>query len=136
MVLSIHHVLYDGTSLPVILKSVADNYLNIKSEEAVQPLIAFLRILTTPDERNATQFWRQYLSDITIMTPRTPTAISKPLTAVKKLNLSLNEVKQRAANLQITLNALLCAIFGLTISPGDSDEVVFGVSVLTLQPRN
>jgi hypothetical protein len=127
MVLSIHHVLYDGVSLPIILRTVADIYLEISNEKEIQPMESFLRVLALPKGRDPVHFWKQYLDGIDTITPR-PTSSTKPDSASRKLSLPLSMATKKAADSQVTLNALLSSTFGLAIAPEGASEVVLGVN--------
>jgi ferricrocin synthase len=131
MVFSIHHALYDGVSLPVILRTVVDIYLNIFVEKK-ESLSAFLHALTLSKKQNPIQFWKAYLEGVDSITPKHP-ATDKPINFSKKLTVSLSAAVKKAADSEVTLNALLCSLFGLSVAPEGANEVTLGVSVVLMK---
>lgn len=127
MVLSIHHALYDGVSLPHILRLVADAYSNKQALETIQPLGTFLQALASPKKRDPVQFWKNYLKGVSTGLPR-PLMTSRPKTISRTLDTTFSVAMRKASDSEVTLNPLLCLTFGLATIPHDEDEVVLGVS--------
>jgi hypothetical protein len=129
MVLSVHHALYDGTSLPIILRGVADIYEEHDEPTDAQPLKTYLHVLALPKSRNPAEFWRSYLAGASTVQPRTIISTGKPCTITRKLELSLTSVMKKASEFHVTPNALLISIFGSIMSPEGLKEMIIGVSI-------
>ncbi|TFK29988.1 peptide synthetase [Coprinopsis marcescibilis] len=127
-VLSIHHALYDGTSLPWLLSDVESVYSGLDRIPTAS-LKDILREITKQDPTSAQKFWLDVYHDF-----RWPSAVfESPLSPeIKHLAVpfrsSLNFVKEIASREQVTLQALLSFIFAHLIGSQlyHSRDVSFG----------
>ncbi|KAJ3550989.1 hypothetical protein NMY22_g88 [Coprinellus aureogranulatus] len=132
LVLSIHHALYDGVCLPLILSDLESAYLG----SPMLPLASLDNILaciSSHDETASKRFWLSYFSGFS--KPLSPygdgwqetTTTSGALT--QKFKASLSSVKAVATQQQVTLQALLSHAFAKLIATRlyRSRDVCFGV---------
>ncbi|RDX56754.1 peptide synthetase [Lentinus brumalis] len=127
--LSIHHALYDGISLPILLQDLGRLY-----EERPQlpsaPLRRILDYLATIDSASAEAFWCSYLKDFPWQRLLNLTASSRTADVTSRtLSLPLSHLQAKAAGRHVTLQALLMCAYGSLLAKDlyGNDDVVFGV---------
>ncbi|KAF4471665.1 non-ribosomal peptide synthetase [Fusarium albosuccineum] len=125
---TMHHALYDGWSLPLLLDSVNAAYLGqmIPKEPDIRPFIRYM--LSQANSRQASDYWRATLSDYeSAPFPPLPLSVSSPTVTDTIQHMA---PRSQFSTLDITPSALLRAAWGLVVSRmTDSDDVVFGVTV-------
>lgn len=132
LVLSIHHALYDGVCLPLIISDVESAY----SGSHMLPLASLKNILTrisSHDEISAKRFWQSYFSGFN--KPTSPfsddwqEASAKSSGLTRRFRSSLSSVKAVAAKQQVTLQTLLSYAFAKMVAARlyQSRDVCFGV---------
>lgn len=127
---TVHHALYDGWSLELILNKVQQCYEgSTPSKSTSETSFAnFIRYVTNIDRATSEEFWRSRLSETA--SPQHP-ALPKPayqphVTGVFSHNVPIT----RAPGSKITLPSLVRAAWALTISAYcNSEDVVFGETV-------
>ncbi|TFK76388.1 peptide synthetase [Pluteus cervinus] len=127
--LSIHHALYDGISLPILVNGVSNAYhghphpLQCESTEILEHLAA-----ARSDE--ARSFWENYFSGLVWPTKiLVPSSFAKMKTEKKVFNTSLSSMKSLAAAQKITLQGLLTSAFAeyLATKVYQTTDICFGV---------
>ncbi|KAF2687160.1 nonribosomal peptide synthetase 2 [Lentithecium fluviatile CBS 122367] len=130
--LKVHHALYDGVSLPLLMQQLQNLCVGAEppvSSSAASRFIASTSFTSARDNRKA--YWTNYLKDITQHV--VPQPISAPTSKVEifkpGLIPSIEEVEALARNNGITTQALLLAAYAklyaaLTSTPGNQDVVI------------
>ncbi|KAF4552922.1 AMP-binding enzyme-like protein 9 [Elsinoe fawcettii] len=125
--LSIHHALYDGWSLSLLLKRFADIYLATKLLPAVMPYNLFIQYISATDKDSAHQYWAAYLEGVrqrSIIFPR----VSRESTVTKadrSFDMMIDLPNARLDH--ITQATVLQAAWTLVVSRHTScQDVVFG----------
>ncbi|EJF65871.1 peptide synthetase [Dichomitus squalens LYAD-421 SS1] len=127
--LSIHHALYDGISLPVLLQDLEREYIH-QPQLPSASLQQALEHITLTDQEGARTFWTSYLKDYPWERLLNKTASSAVASVVSvPFVSSLSELQMKAARQQVTLQALLMGAYGSLLAQHlyDHDDVVFGV---------
>ena len=139
LILSIHHALYDGISLPVLLRDFERVYTR-QQELPHAPLRAILEHIVTIDHTAARTFWREHLQGYPWQRLLNKTASSSHADiASLAFGRTLTELQAKAASQQVTLQALLMAAYGRLLGErvyGGDDDVVFGVGGSTWIDRH
>ncbi|KAF2842939.1 nonribosomal peptide synthase [Patellaria atrata CBS 101060] len=63
----IHHALYDGWSMPLVLKRVESAYFNTASNVPKAPYAQFIKYLRLTDQKASDTFWKNKLADSSSM---------------------------------------------------------------------
>lgn len=124
MVWTVHHVLYDGWSEPIILKKVSDtlNGLSIGFQTQMREFVKFVR---DTDEVELQAYWKQELKDaVGPQFPRLPSRDYVPTPdAMVEHHISIETGKRS----QFTMATLIRGAWALVASQYTrSDDVVFG----------
>ncbi len=139
---SIHHLLADGWSTPLILQDVLSGYRNASALRTPAPSYAdYIAWQTSNDTADAEHWWQQALAG----TVATPLNLPRPTTATDgtivphvnhaltatETSLTLDFCKQH----QITPGTLVHTAWALTIAAfADADTAVFGTTVSGRHP--
>lgn len=131
---TIHHALYDGWCLPLILDKVKQCYQNLQTSTQ-QPSLSgpkystFIRYLSEVDASQDTKFWGSYLSDISTQHfPRLPSPDYKP--SASGLIIHKTDFKAESSGSGITTATMIRAAWALTVSAySAADDVVFWETV-------
>ncbi|MFJ2818731.1 amino acid adenylation domain-containing protein [Streptomyces sp. NPDC087294] len=139
VVLSAHHILWDGWSLPLVLNDLLDLYARGGSGGGLRPVVPFrdyLRWLARQDRDGAGQAWQRALAGLeepTLLAPRkaldrTPTAPRQLDTALTPdVTARLTEAAQRRG---LTLNTVVQGAWALLLAGVTGrQDVVFGATV-------
>ncbi|KAL3473809.1 acetyl-CoA synthetase-like protein [Aspergillus californicus] len=124
--LTIHHAVYDGWSLPLILDQVWSAYN--ENPLFARPFSPFIRYLQTRDLEQARQFWLSYLEGLSAESfPRLPTTSYTPNPSLRvQKDIPLGDRPTAG----FTLSSALRAAWAILIAQHtDSDDVVFGCTV-------
>ncbi|MGW2089160.1 amino acid adenylation domain-containing protein [Streptomyces sp. NPDC001880] len=139
LVLTAHHVLFDGWSLPVLLQDLLRLYASYgDAAELPEPRAFrdFLTWLSEQDQAASAQAWARELEGVdepTLLAPAQPAhgdragtgQLSVPLTADDAQTLA-----RRAAELGVTINTLVQGSWALTLAGlTGRQDVVFGATV-------
>lgn len=134
IVLSIHHALFDGISLPILLNEIEREYAG--SAPYPPALLGdILDQIGTIDMIKAQSFWADYFDGFVWPSKSLQTAASSATRRhVVPFKTSLSNLKTLAAGHQVTLQALLTCTFGHILATHiyRSDDVAFGVCFLSL----
>ncbi|KZS99098.1 hypothetical protein SISNIDRAFT_545923 [Sistotremastrum niveocremeum HHB9708] len=128
LVLSIHHVLYDGISLPLLLKEVEHLYL----EESVPPppkLNEILEYIHGQDAAAAENFWKHKFSEYAWPELRPMVEGSSARFMSRPMRVGARALFSCAASFKITINALLMSAFAQVLNQQvyHTNDIVFGV---------
>ncbi|KAH6918511.1 peptide synthetase [Coprinopsis sp. MPI-PUGE-AT-0042] len=132
IILSIHHALYDGTSLPFLLKDVERSYLGLE-RIPVASLSAILASIGHHDMDSAREFWTSHFRDFVWPQPAAAKLTASHQHKIKYLSLpfqrKLSAVREIANKSSVTLQAFLSFVFGYLISSQlyQTRDVAFGV---------
>ena len=131
MVLSLHHALYDGISLPVLIDDLERAYSR-QPQLPSAPLRNVLEQITTIDQDAAHSFWTSHLKDypwnkLLRKTASSSSADIESLTFKQPLSV----LQAKAAGQHVTLQALLMCAYGSLLAQHiyGHDDIVFGVCV-------
>ncbi|KKP01739.1 AMP-binding enzyme [Trichoderma harzianum] len=126
LVWTVHHALYDGWSLPLILDSVRKVYQGSKLNPGPQ-YQAFINYITQ-DHAQTTRYWKEMLDGSgCISFPTLPPFIDQPA-ADKSVEYSILQPRQRHSG--VTTSNLVRAAWALVVGRTTAvEEVVFGATV-------
>lgn len=131
---TVHHALYDGWTVPLILRRVEQNYSDSLPEEPTVSYGLFIEHLTEVDISGSDQFWMSYLSSLSSSPfPQNknplPNAVRAGNSHSNSLGISLN-----STNMDLTLPVLIRAAWAIVVSTHTgSFDVCYGE---TLAGRN
>lgn len=137
LVLSLHHALFDGSSLPILFEDLEQVYHG-EYVDPPTPLKAVLDTVASVDLVEAKLFWRSMFKDFSWPASpfRRPTSTKWEEFAVP-FRTSLSEFRNTAAQACVTLQTLLtCTFAALFARVYGQDDIVFGVSLVLLYPRS
>ncbi|OJT03537.1 Nonribosomal peptide synthetase 2 [Trametes pubescens] len=129
LVISIHHALYDGISLPVLLRDLELAYSKTKQLPSA-PLRAVLEPIVAIDQTAAHDFWTDYLEGFPSQRLLNKEASGHQADILSvTLKRPLSELQAKAASKHVTLQALLMSAYGYLLGQRlyGHDDVVFGV---------
>lgn len=138
LVWTVHHLINDGWSYPLILNDLMAYYRHEAWGEpltmsASRPFVDYIAWLQQQDQAQAEQFWRENLqgfTDITRLNVAAPSQNNKPVYRALKLSLSAVQtaaLQQFATEQHLTLNTVLQGAWALLLSHySRSDDIVFG----------
>lgn len=130
LVLSIHHSLFDGISLPVVMKVVEDELFH-RSSKLVCNLDELLEYVHYPETSGAREFWFSQFSNFdwsTYQLKDTPPS-AQPQRKEVPVTKSLSAIQGLVASENVTLQAALTYAFAILLSQHVQcrDDIVFGV---------
>lgn len=127
LVWTVHHALYDGWSLPLILDSVRKVYQGSELNPGPQ-YQTFIKYITHQDHAQTTEYWKKMLDGSGCVSfPTLPPSIDQPA-ADKSVEYSILQPRQRRSG--VTTSNLLRAAWALVIGRTTAaEEVVFGATV-------
>ena len=129
--LSIHHALFDGTSLPVLLKDVEREYL-YGPQIDFPSSASILEKLHTIDLSQAQQFWTKTFSDFDWLGSRLgpPSTTSAAVTSAP-FHTPLSALKAKASACQVTLQTVLTCAYGYLLATRlyGRNDIAFGVCI-------
>ncbi|KAL4757180.1 uncharacterized protein BDW70DRAFT_163771 [Aspergillus foveolatus] len=135
---SIHHALYDGWSVALILRKVEENYgiyRNFVDPSTSDPVVPYSLFIDHLQKRNlaaSDEFWRAYLANMSSPAfPASKSALPKTINASSRQYATTNVSPVRK---DITLPAMVRAAWAIVLSMHtESSDVCFGE---TLMGRN
>jgi non-ribosomal peptide synthetase component F/aryl carrier-like protein len=124
---SIHHALYDGWSLPMVLKRVEMAYMDNASSISKSSYALFIKYLTEVDDNASDEFWRKRLSGASpLQFPQSQHVASERKSDSKTLTHTVS-ISQNTASMGITLPSIIRAAWSMVVaSYSGSNDVVFG----------
>ncbi|OJJ32580.1 hypothetical protein ASPWEDRAFT_44725 [Aspergillus wentii DTO 134E9] len=129
-VLTIHHALYDGCSLPLILQQVQESYMGHALE--LHPFSPFVAYLSQVDKSTERDFWVSRFANL--RAPTFPALPSATYTPGARMSFTHSITLPPKPSRDFTLPTLIRLAWAIVIAHHtDSDDVVFGE---TLTGRN
>lgn len=129
-VLTIHHALYDGFSLPLILQQVQKSYTG--NAPQLHPFSPFMAYLSQVDKKAERDFWVSRFANL--RAPTFPALPSATYTPTARMSFTQSITLGRREGHDFTLATLIRLAWAVVIAHHtDSDDVVFGE---TLTGRN
>lgn len=128
LVWSIHHALYDGWSLPMMLQNLGEAYGHSSAFEPRLPFNVFVSHLVSRNAEEARRFWETYMEDVAnaaFPTLPHPGYQPSPSAAIQK------SIKLTARGIgNVTMSTIVRAAWGLTCCAySGSQDAVFGVTL-------
>lgn len=123
---SIHHALYDGWSMRLVLKRVEDIYFGRPSRPLKTSYTSFIDYLLKIDTSASDDFWKSYLSDIS--SSRFPQSAHSPSDQPDMDSIhGSTEIYADALSIDLTVPVLIRAAWAMLVSAyTGSDDVCFG----------
>ncbi|MFI6955728.1 amino acid adenylation domain-containing protein [Nocardia sp. NPDC050408] len=145
LVLTAHHILLDGWSMPLLMKELLVSYAadgDSTPLPRVRPYRDYLAWLARYDRDAALQTWRAALADLTptrlapTLPPPTTAADGHGVCAAELSPAETAELLAFAAAAEVTVNTVLQAAWGLVLAAcAGGDDVVFGAVVSGRPPQ-
>lgn len=131
---SIHHALYDGWSLPIVLKRVESAYLGEVSSQPRSSYAKFIQYLLKRDIKASDEFWRSHLAGASsVHFPQVSHTVSDQAPNTRTLS-HHTKITRKSTGLDITVATIIRAAWTTILAAyTGSDDVVFGE---TLTGRN
>ena len=141
MIISNHHILYDGWSNGIILKEFFAAYNELSNgKEPVRPrkrkFKEFIRRMQDRDARGEEEFWKAYLEGIDTQTELViKRKKEKEITSTGRRRVRFaREVKDKLENFvkksKVTVSSVLYSAWGLLLQKyNNSEDVIFGATV-------
>ncbi|KKK25307.1 hypothetical protein AOCH_002968 [Aspergillus ochraceoroseus] len=130
----IHHALYDGWSIPQILKRVEEIYLGTVAENSTIPYNLFINYLLEQDPSQSDEFWKLQLSNLSsVPFPESKNSDSGSIRVGNRQSRSMN-IARATGSVDITIPELIRAAWSIVVSIHTGcGDVCFGE---TLMGRN
>lgn len=126
LVWSIHHALYDGWSLPMVLKRVELAYRDTASTLSKSSYALFIRYLSEVDEHASDEFWRKRLSGSSPLRFPQNQHISTDGTSDNKILSHTISISQNTTSMGITLPTIIRAAWSMVVAAySGSNDVIF-----------
>lgn len=127
-VLKIHHVLYDGWSLPRILQDVEDAYTNGTQSSAVG-FNHFIKYLQNTERASSERFWSEEVSDAPAQSfPSLPSINYRPFASAEFRHSFPLPINVSVSN--FTLSTKILAAWSLVFGRySDMNDVIFGTTL-------
>ena len=123
----IHHALYDGWSMPMILGKFESNYRATESRLSQVPYSHFIEYLCKSDPRSSDDFWRSKLSETSALQFPSFSPSSAQETFQHKKSTHTTRISRELAKTGVTLPTIIRAAWALIIATyTSSEDVVFG----------
>ncbi|MFC6011283.1 amino acid adenylation domain-containing protein [Nocardia lasii] len=143
LLLTNHHLLLDGWSSPLFVRELFALYPDPDPAALppVRPFRDFLRWLDDRDDTAAVAAWRTALAGIPGPTLLAPTGATRNAVRPQRHTLPLSaavgaRLGERAREFGVTVNAIVSAVWGLTLGQAvDSGDVLFGSTVSGRSPE-
>ena len=125
---TVHHALYDGWSLPLIVDAVNRACTDGEALECRPQFKTFIKYIREQDDQEVADYWRKALADCDCTPfPALPPSVQQPV-ADRVMEHQLPQPRKRS--LDITTSTLIRAAWALVAGRmTNSDDVVFGVTV-------
>ncbi|KAF0818519.1 Polyketide synthase module protein [Bacillus sp. ZZV12-4809] len=138
LIISNHHILYDGWSNGIILKEFLQAYeslanlteINIPNKKKYKD---FVKFITSQDKNEQKVFWEEYLngfdSPSMLEQKRARTDVNRSDRHIS-INLSKKKLDEFSKTNQVTLASLIYTIWGLVLQKNNrTNDVVFGTTL-------
>lgn len=144
LVITKHHILLDGWSMPLFLRELVTLYENGGDTSALPdpvPFRSYVSWLAEQDRAVSESIWREALAGVeepTLLAPaRTPTGPALPEQIVHDLSPGLTaELRRHAARAGVTMNTVVQTAWALVLGRHlGRDDVLFGTTVSGRPPE-
>ncbi|WP_187280099.1 non-ribosomal peptide synthetase [Streptomyces sp. IB2014 016-6] len=142
LVLTNHHLVIDGWSLPVLVGELLDLYAHGGDPDALDPVTPYrdhLVLLATRDRAAAREAWRTALAGLgepRRLTRTVPEAVERAETLSATLADTTTKALRGLGSEGITLNTVVQMAWGVLLARrADTRDVVFGTTVAGRQPE-
>jgi amino acid adenylation domain-containing protein/non-ribosomal peptide synthase protein (TIGR01720 family) len=124
---SIHHALYDGWSLPLVLNRVRSAYLREVPSQPECSYASFIQYLQKADAKASEEFWRSHLAGASSMHfPQSPHIVADQASSTRTLSHRTN-ISREGISPEITVATIIRAAWTTMVAAyTGSDDVVFG----------
>ncbi|OQE20572.1 hypothetical protein PENSTE_c013G03355 [Penicillium steckii] len=126
MVVTMHHCLYDGFSLPLLFKSLEENYHG--DSGSMNPFAPVARTISAR-QKPSLEFWSNVVANYQYSGLQPPSASTLPNIRWAKIKIQtpVAELKRQCGSMDITLQTVALFAFGCSLMPllGQRD-IVFG----------
>ncbi|KAJ6780765.1 hypothetical protein PWT90_04525 [Aphanocladium album] len=121
---TVHHALYDGWSLSLVLNAVCDLYLNKAAATPIASYNSFVKYVQDKNQESES-FWRHYLGTESLTAfPELPTMVREP-----KADSFLNAEFEFSNNTRVTQASIIRAAVAILIAQyTGSQNIVFGAT--------
>ncbi|WP_433526858.1 amino acid adenylation domain-containing protein [Nocardia pseudovaccinii] len=135
LVVTYHHLLLDGWSIPLLLGEIVAGYAGVTGEPP-RPYRRYVEWLARQDKSVSRQVWAQALSDVpepTLLAGEAP--VRAPATLPLEHEITLDETRTQrlsrlATELEVTVNTVVQAAWAILLARmTDQVDVVFGTTV-------
>ncbi|KAJ3543809.1 hypothetical protein NM208_g3386 [Fusarium decemcellulare] len=131
---TVHHAIYDGLSLPMILGEVAQAFQGVPLEQTRPQVQSFINYIQNQDTESLKTYWKRTLEDDSegcVSYPSIPSGVQQPIVASDVVEYSIpRDWELFFHNNDITVSTMLRAAWGLITSQmTGSDDIVFGVTI-------
>ncbi|PHH63093.1 hypothetical protein CDD81_6338 [Ophiocordyceps australis] len=129
LVWTVHHALYDGWSMPLVIDAVYQAYEGKRLDDEFPPFQAFIEYIKGQDEQALSSYWQDALADCqSIPFPALPPSLEQQLAPTSHVEHSLTLPTSKTPN--VTASTLIRAAWAFVVGcMTDSDDVVFGATV-------
>ena len=144
LVLTSHHILMDGWSMPILVQELLTLYAH-KGDDGVLPRVTpyrdYLAWIAAQDRAAAIATWREALAGLEEATRLAPHEPGRALAAPEQITLALSKTLTAALTRQarqqgLTLNTFIQAAWAILLGRlTGRDDVVFGVTVAGRPPE-
>lgn len=123
---TLHHSLYDGWSIPLMLQRVQQIYHTGLSQQRAIPYTRFIRYLVDGNPETASKYWKEHLAGTAAYQfPQQCHSVSPESTKGEEMHHAVRFDPPRYAD--ITLSTVIRAAWALVLaSYTNSDDVIFG----------
>jgi amino acid adenylation domain-containing protein len=140
LVLTMHHILVDGWSMPILARELAALYAGESALPPAPPYRDYLTWLRAQDGEQAARAWREALADLpgpALLRPGAGAASRLQESVELELTAELSAaLRERARTAGVTVNTLAQAAWGLVLGRlTGRDDVVFGAVVSGRPPE-
>ncbi|KAL2679310.1 Nonribosomal peptide synthetase 30 [[Neocosmospora] mangrovei] len=129
---TVHHALYDGLSLPMILEEVDRAMQGQPVEQARPQAQAFIKYIQQHDSNEVKSYWQAALQDSEecVSYPSLPSGLEQPIMSNNLIEHQIPRAWTSSSSNETTISTMLRAAWGLVASRmTGSDDVVFGATV-------
>lgn len=130
LLLSIHHALYDGESLRMLLEEVHALYKSTNSTLIRTPFSRLLEYVSAQDLKKSREFWKDYLADYNpyaSIRRADHQNVNASMSLESQLASKLSDVTDLASAINCTTASIIQAVFGICLAQTlNIDDIVFG----------
>ncbi|KAH7268863.1 hypothetical protein B0J15DRAFT_442051 [Fusarium solani] len=129
---TVHHALYDGLSLPMILEEVDRAIQGLSVGQTRPQAQSFIRYIQQHDSKELKSYWQAALEDSEecVSHPSLPSGLEQPIVSNNLIEHQISRAWVSSSSNETTVSTMLRGAWGLVTSQmTGSDDVVFGATV-------